>query len=453
MHKRAFAPVAVLGASALLMTACGSSGGSSDSTTKATTSVAATSDSSSATASDSSTAAAPSSSATTAAPVRDANADLVIWCDSTHGPALKAIAKKYADAQGLNVVVQTTPDDMTRQQYEDATKVGKGPDVVVGAHDWLGEFVQNGVVAPVQLDAATAAKLQPSAVAAQKFNGQNYGVAYAIENIGLIYNKDVIPTPPKTLDELISMGQAAVKAGKAKQVLAMNIGTKGNPYMTYPFMSAFGGGVFGQKANGDYDEKQVIVNNEGSVKGGKLLQQLGKDKVLSTSVDGTNVDQLFDTKAAPFLIGGPWDVDPAKKAGINYGIANLPTVTGGGAMQPFLGVQMFYVSSKAKNASYAQDFVNKFVPTDDVQKTLFDQGQRPPALTSTYEAIAKTNPDIKAWFEAGKGGKPMPNIPAMNAVWTPWGQAEADLISGSAPDAKARLDAAAKEISAAIAKG
>lgn len=447
MHKRAFGPVAVLGATALLMTACGGSSSDSSSSSASGTSAAASS-------SSSDTAAAPASSeATTAAPVRDANADLVIWCDSTHGPAVKAMAKKYADAQGLNVVVQTTPDDMTRQQYQDATKVGKGPDVVVGAHDWLGEFVQNGVVAPVALDAATAAKLQPAAVAAQKFNGQNYGVAYAIENIGLIYNKDVIKTAPKTLDELVSMGQDAVKAGKAKQVLAMNVGTKGNPYMTYPFMSAFGGGVFGQKANGDYDPKQVIVNNEGSVKGGALLAKLGKEKVLSTSVDGTNVDQLFDTKAAPFLIGGPWNIDPAKKAGINYGIAPLPTVAGGGQMTPFLGVQMFYVSSKAKNATYAQDFVNKFVPTDDAQKTLFEGGQRPPALTSTYEAIATTNPDVKAWYEAGKGGKPMPNIPAMNAVWTPWGQAEADLISGAAKDPKARLDAAAKEITAAIAKG
>lgn len=441
MHKRAFGAVAAIGATTLLMTACGGT------TTPAQTS------GSTPTSTSTSTAAAPATTSATAAPTRDANADLVIWCDSTHGPAVTAIAKKFADAQGLNVQVQTTPDDKTRQQYQDATKVGKGPDIVVGAHDWLGEFVQNGVAAPVQLDAATAAKFQPSATAATKFNGQNYGVPYAIENIGLIYNKDVISTPPKTLDELISMGQAAVKAGKAKQVLSMNVGKQGNPYMAYPFMSAFGGGVFGTKANGDYDPNQVIVNNAGSVKGGELLAKLGKEKILSTNVDGTNVAQLFTSRAAPFLIGGPWDIEPAKKANINYGIANLPTVAGGGAMQPFLGVQMFYLSSKAKNAPLAQEFLTAFVPTDDVQIALYEGGQRPPALKTAYDKVVAQTPDMKAWFEAGKGGKPMPNIPAMNAVWTPWGQAEADLISGAATDPKARLDAAAKEIKAAIAKG
>jgi arabinogalactan oligomer/maltooligosaccharide transport system substrate-binding protein len=45
----------------------------------------------------------------------------------------------------------------------------------------------------------------------------------------------------------------------------------------------------------------------------------------------------------------------------------------------------------------------------------------------------------------------MPNIPAMASVWTPMGQAEADVISGTA-DPKARFDAAAQEIAGNIAK-
>ncbi|AKT50279.1 sugar ABC transporter substrate-binding protein [Arsenicicoccus sp. oral taxon 190] len=453
MHKRAFGPVAVVGAAALLMTACGG-GSSTTTTTSATTSAGSSgsSGSSSAAASDTSTAAAPATSTSTGAPVRDANADLVIWCDSTHGPALKKIADKFAADQGMKVVVQTTPDTETRQQFGDATKVGKGPDIVVGAHDWLGEFVQNGVVAPVPLDAAIAAKFQPSTVAAVKFNGQNYGIPYAVENLGLVYNKDMVPTPPKTLDELVKQGQDLVKAGKAKQVLALNVSKKGNPYMAYPFFSAFGGGVFGQKANGDYNKDEVIVNNAGSVKAGELLAKLGKDKVISTNVDDTNVDQLFGSKAAPFLVGGPWSIPPAKKAGVNYGIAPLPTVEGGGRMTPFLGVQMFFLSSKAKNTQIAQEFLTNYATTSEAQEALFAEGQRPPALKEAYDKVSASNPDMKAWFEAGQGGKPMPNIPAMNAVWGPWGQAEADIVSGAAQP-KARLDAAAKEIQAAIAKG
>ncbi len=59
---------------------------------------------------------------------------------------------------------------------------------------------------------------------------------------------------------------------------------------------------------------------------------------------------------------------------------------------------------------------------------------------------------MKSWFEAGAGGQPMPNIPAMNSVWGPLGQAAADVIAGKAA-AKVRFDAAQKEIVANIAKG
>ena len=64
--------------------------------------------------------------------------------------------------------------------------VGKGPDVIVGAHDWLGELVQNQAVKPINLSADMQAKFPAEAMAATKFNGQIYGVPYAVENIGIV---------------------------------------------------------------------------------------------------------------------------------------------------------------------------------------------------------------------------------------------------------------------------
>jgi arabinogalactan oligomer/maltooligosaccharide transport system substrate-binding protein len=96
--------------------------------------------------------------------------------------------------------------------------------------------------------------------------------------------------------------------------------------------------------------------------------------------------------------------------------------------------------------------VTNYVPRKEVQLALFEAGGRPPALTEAYDEVAAKDKDVKAWFEAGKDGQPMPNIPAMNSVWGPLGQAAADVISGkTAP--KARFDAAQKEIVANIAKG
>lgn len=432
MHKHAFSAAAVTGVAALLLGACSS--GDSGSTPTA-----------------SKTASALVAPTGTAAPQRDANVDLVIWTDADRAATVQKFADAFGQENGVTTAVQIAVD--TRQQFKDATKVGKGPDIVVGAHDWLGELVQNDTVAPVNLSAETAAKFAPSAIAAAKFNGQNYGVPYAIENVALMRNLDLAPTAPKTMDELVAMGTDIKKksGGKVTNVLIQQVGKTGNAYYTYPYLSAFGGGIFAVKPNGEYDPTKVIVNSSGSLKGAAVLSELGKEKVLTTNVGDDNAEGLFTSGKAPFFITGPWATTNAKKAGINYEISNLPTLAGGGQMQPFLGVQLFYVSSKAKNAALAQEFVTNYVPRKDVQLALFQALGRPPALTEAYAEVAASNKDVKAFYEAGAKSLPMPNIPAMNSVWGPLGQASADVISGKPP--KARFDAAQKEIVANIAKG
>jgi arabinogalactan oligomer/maltooligosaccharide transport system substrate-binding protein len=387
----------------------------------------------------------------TEAPVRDAAADLVIWADADRAPIISKYAQEFGKENGVKVAVQISVD--TREQFKDATKVGKGPDVIVGAHDWLGELVQNGTVAPIQLSDDVAGKFSENSIAATKFNGQTYGVPYAVENIGLMRNTALAPTAPKTMDELVKMGTEAKSksGGKVTNVLIQQVGKTGNAYYSYPYLSAFDGGIFATKANGDYDPNKVIVNSAGSIKGAQVLSDLGKKKVLSTNVGDDNAEGLFTSGKAAFFITGPWSVPNAKKAGIKYEITNLPSLAGGGAMKPFLGVQMFYVSAKAKNAVLAQEFVTNYVPRKDVQLALFEAGGRPPALTEAYNEVSANDKDVKAWFEAGKEGAPMPNIPAMNSVWGPLGQAAADVISGKDP--KARFDAAQKEIVGNIAKG
>ncbi|EWS99851.1 ABC transporter substrate-binding protein [Intrasporangium oryzae NRRL B-24470] len=435
MHKRAFGAVAVSGVAALALSACGGSSPTATNTAAATSAATTTT-------------AAPAAT-TTAAPVRDASVDLVIWTDNDRAAAIKKYADQFGAEQGIKVAVQVAPD--VRANFKDATNAGKGPDVIVGAHDWLGELVQNNAVSPIQMPADLQSQFSPESIAATKFNGQIYGVPYAVENIGVVRNTALAPDAPKTYEEMIAKGAELKKAGKADGTVIQEVGKTGNAYYTYPYLKAFGGGIFAQKPNGDYDPNKVIVNNAGSIKGAQQLAILGNKNILTTNVDGTNADALFDSGKYPYYITGPWAIDKAKKANIKYAISPLPTIAGG-QMSPFLGVQMFYVSSKAKNKAFAEEFVLKYVPKKELQVDLFNIGHRPPALTAAYQQVQATDPDVKSWFEAGKGALPMPNIPAMNSVWGPLGQAGADVIAGkTAP--QTRFDAAAKEIIANINKG
>ena len=442
--RRGFLGLAGLAVGTAALSACGGSSNSSGSSSGSTSASGATTASSAASSSSALTTPTPMSSAN---PAR-ANADLVIWCDNDRYPILKKYADQFASQNGITAAVQVSTD--VRAQFTTAAKVGKGPDVIIGAHDWLGQFVQDGTVQPVPLDPNVATQFAATAIAATKFNGQTWGVPYAIENLGLVRNTDLVPNAPTTVDELLAAGDKVVKAGKAKQAFVFQVSTAGDAYYFYPWLHAYGGGIFGLKPNGDYDPSKIIVNNAGSIKGATEVQKLAQMKLLSTSIDYNASNAMFQKGEVPFIITGPWSIAAFKSAGIKYGISNLPTPPGGGTMTPFLGIQMFYIAKAAKNVAFAQEFVTQTMTNKDVQIALYEVGQRPPALTAAYDEVAASNPDIKAWFEAGKGALPMPNIPAMNAVWAPLGLAEADIVAGKAQPT-ARLNSCAQQIAKAIA--
>ena len=85
---------------------------------------------------------------------------------------------------------------------------GAGPDLIVGANDWVGSLVKNGVVAPVELgDKANG--FSDAAKKAFTSDGTLYGVPYAVENIALVRNNALAKDTPATFDELIAQASSS----------------------------------------------------------------------------------------------------------------------------------------------------------------------------------------------------------------------------------------------------
>ena len=103
----------------------------------------------------------PSSSGTAKA----AGGTLVIWADDQRAAALKPFADKFGKDNGVTVQVQAISKDL-QTNFVTASQSGKGPDIVVGAHDWIGNLVQNGAIDPVQLTDSQKAAFADVAVQA-----------------------------------------------------------------------------------------------------------------------------------------------------------------------------------------------------------------------------------------------------------------------------------------------
>jgi arabinogalactan oligomer/maltooligosaccharide transport system substrate-binding protein len=248
----------------------------------------------------------------------------------------------------------------------------------------------------------------------------------------------------------VGNGKAVVAAKKATLPLDLQIGQVGDPYTLEPLYTSAGGYLFGTTPGGGYNAADVGVGKSGSLRFARMLARYGQkgQGVLTTAVDPNNSVSLFTSGKSPYIVTGPWAIPQIKQAGIKYKISPVPSFAGMGPTRPFIDVQAFFVSSKAKNAAIAQQFLLDYVSTVSGQEALFKAEPRPPALITAYNAEASADPDIAALKNAAKYGQVLPAIPAMDAVWGPLGKAEAAIVSGANP--VSTMTSAGKQIVQAI---
>lgn len=354
-----------------------------------------------------------------------ASGELVIWADETRTPVLKEYAAGFEAAVGVKVTVEEHVETL-REDFLTAAEQGQGPDIMVGAHDWTGQLAADGVISPITLTDEQKDALDEACVKAVTVEGQVWGAPYAMENLALIRNTDLAPTAPATFEELIQMGTDA----GTEEVLTVQIGVDGDAYSAYPLFSSMGGYLFGDDGEGNLDPADVGVDSEGGIAAFEKFAELGESGVLKTTLDASNTIPFFVEGKTAFMISGPWALTDVQTAGLNYEVTAIPGFEGQGPAAPFLGVQAFFLSASARNLTFAQEFLTNYVLREEDQLTLAEAGGRLPAVSAAAQTYAEGNADVAGFAAAGENAVPMPNIPAMNAVWEPFGRAEADAIDG-----------------------
>lgn len=349
---------------------------------------------------------------------------LTVWVDADRAGVLEGIAAQFEEERGVTVELVTKDFGAIRDDFITQAPTGNGPDIIVGAHDWLGKLVQNGVVAPLELG-DKAGDFQEVAITAMSYEGQNYGLPYSVENIAMLRNVDLVGEVPATFDDLIAAGQAS---GAEYAFLVGLDPNAADPYHLYPLQASFGAPVFEITADGTYDPSALALGNEGGEAFAIKLREWGAAGILNTNISGDIAREEFVAGKSPFFLTGPWNLPAIQEAGINYSIDPIPSA-GGEVAAPFVGVQGFFISSRSENTLAANEFLVNYIGTEAVQTALYEVGGRAPALLSAFEA-AKSNADVAAFGEVGANGNPMPNVPAMDVVWSDWGSTEVAIING-----------------------
>ncbi|GAB4083322.1 sugar ABC transporter substrate-binding protein [Modestobacter muralis] len=365
--------------------------------------------------------------------------DLLIWTGTgPQGEAIQQIAEGFGEENGVNVEVELIPGTDLQANFITASQGNNAPDVVFGAHDWIGNLVQNGSIDPIQLPATVKDDLQPKAVEAMTYNGQVYGMPFTFNNLVLYRNTALAPDAPATVEDMVAAGKALQADGKVAEVVAWPVGQTGNPYFIQPLYTAGGGYLFGTGTDGGLDKADVGVAKPEAVASYQKIGALGEkgENVLKRSISTDNHTALFTEGKSAYMVSGPWDLPTVDKAGIEYQISAIPGFAGGAPATPFITVDGTYVASKGKNKTLAQEFVTNYWSRSDIQTSYQEKAQVVPASQGVLEAIRGSQPRVAQSVDIGAAnGQIMPSFPFMAGVFDSLGKAEAAVVSGADPAA------------------
>ncbi|QAY71935.1 maltose ABC transporter substrate-binding protein [Xylanimonas protaetiae] len=309
---------------------------------------------------------------------------------------------------------------------------GTGPDVFVAPHDKIGELVSGGHILPVANPDAVKANVLPAAATGATYDGTLYGYPVAMETYALYYNKDLIPEAPTTWDEVASFAETFNAANPGKYGFVMDVG---NGYYTILFTTSGDNRLFGP--DGD-DTANTNINSAASAEGMAQFAALRPAlNVAAADLDTATVDALFAAGNAAMHVSGPWNVSAFTDAGINFGVAPLPSLTAGGdPAASFAGVRTAFVSAYTEHEEEAAAFA-EFLTTPEMQQLRADITG---ALASSSSDITYKNDLVNGFADQMKFAFPMPSIPQMSKFWDAMNAASANIWNGA--DIQTELDAA-----------
>ncbi|MDU8923631.1 maltose/maltodextrin ABC transporter substrate-binding protein MalE [Pasteurellaceae bacterium LIM206] len=334
---------------------------------------------------------------------------LTIWINGDKGyNGLAEVGKKFEQDTGVTVFVEH-PDKL-EEKFPQMASTGDGPDIIFWAHDRFGGYAQSGLLAEINPSKEFKDKFVDFAWDAESYNGKVIGYPVAIEALSLIYNKDLLPEPPKTWEEVVKLDKK-FKAEK-KNAVMWNLS---EPYFTWPIIAADGGYAF-KFENGKYNPNDIGVDNAGAQKALQFVVDMVKNKVISADMDYAIAEASFNKGETALTINGPWSWGNIDKSGVKYGVAVLPTLNGKPS-KPFVGVLSAGINSASPNKDLATEFLENYLLTDEgLAAVNKDKPLGAVALKSYQSELAKDS-RIAATMENAEHGEIMPNIPQMTAFW------------------------------------
>lgn len=277
--------------------------------------------------------------------------------------------------------------DQADQQHDDLVQNFQAKnanyDVVSVDVVWTAEFAARGWLQP--LDGAmaidTAGMLEPT-IDAGSYKDKLYTAPVSSDGGILYYRKDLVPTPPKTWDEMMEMCSIAK---------ANNIGCYSGQFKQYEGLTVNASEAINSAGGSVLDDagKPSLTTPEAEAGLNNLVEAFKNGNIPAEAITYQEEEsrRAFQDGNLLFLRNWPYVYNLATTEGSSkvkdvLGMTALPGKDGPGASS--LGGHNAAISVYSKNKATARDFV-KFLIEEEQQKFFATQGSLAPVLGALYE--------------------------------------------------------------------
>ena len=340
----------------------------------------------------------------------DGPVTITIWHDKEDEVA--AALQAELDQLAPDIVVNMErKDGLTDSLKMVGNDPNSAPDMYFFAHDKIGVYAEMGILAPITdfIDEETLNQYLPMTIEAATYKGEVYQLPLYFETLLYMYNRLYMSDDevPQTTEELYSYMQETTQGGHYGFVEQHS-----TAYYAAGWLHAFDGYILN-------DEGEPGLNDANTIRALEYHKKFVE--LMPTEGEYATVNTLFREGKAHSTIGGPWLVPTAREAGIDLGIAPMPTVDETGKqIAPYSGVQgiqVLKVAAERKHDAIAK--VLEVLTGDQIGISIAQASGCAPAKESCYDDPTVSQDDmVMAMYETAQNAVPMPNVPEMDVMWT-----------------------------------
>ncbi|NIV14779.1 MAG: extracellular solute-binding protein [Aliifodinibius sp.] len=330
---------------------------------------------------------------------------------------LNEFQKRYPQYEFQQLFYQ--PEEL-RTNFIISALAGKGPALIHSPSDNIGPMSELEVIKPLEdyfnqafLDSFASQPVQANTW----FNGHLYQIADRVGNhLCLVYNKDIIEEPPKTISELIQIGERIAKdddgdGNPERYVLAWNFI---EPFFFVPFIGGYGGWIFDD--NGDPNLNTEAVSNAAQL----VYKLANKYEIIPKECDYETANALFLDGHSAMIINGPWSWGTYIKNGMNIGISRIPKIDESGQWpQPLVSPRGYMVNAnlEGEKLNIIIELIH-YLTTPSIQLQYARQFNVIPSRKTIWkDSVLQQNQLFTAALDQMSVGRAMPVVTELRWIW------------------------------------